>query len=315
MFVLDYQLKHLYDSEKFSEVEAELEKRIRLYGEDETTYGYKIGILNHEKKYEDLIKLSEKMYQLYPENTTVLNMMYTINKEVYKNNKAALSVYENYMKNNYNNAAWVRFQEILTDLGKQDKALAIKEIIAKSFPYSPSGFSDLAQYYYGIKQYSKAQDYINKALSLSSYDERYWASLGDMLSEQKNTAKAQEAYEKSLKCDPNQYDIINKIRKLGGKPELRLLPTVDVNQVINADKIDQAKNTDYGYYYILDQKDVVIYPGGATEEYINTVLRIMNQTGVDRYKETSIGYNNSQELLIEKAEIIKKNGARIEGEK
>ncbi len=36
---------------------------------------------------------------------------------------------------------------------------------------------------------------------------------------------------------------------------------------------------------------------------------------MDQYKESSIGYNNSQTLLIEKAEVIKKNNSKIEGER
>lgn len=40
-----------------------------------------------------------------------------------------------------------------------------------------------------------------------------------------------------------------------------------------------------------------------------------NDKGVERYKESSIGYSSSQTLLIEKAEIIKKNQAKIEGER
>src|SRR6185503_8289523 len=74
------------------------------------------------------------------------------------------------------------------------------------------------------------------------------------------------------------------------------------------------KNTDYGFYYILDQKDVIMHPGGATEEYITSIIRITNEKGVDRFKESSISYGGNQSLLIEKSEIIKKNQTKIEGE-
>ena len=80
-------------------------------------------------------------------------------------------------------------------------------------------------------------------------------------------------------------------------------------------KPSEAKNIDYGYYYILDQKDVIIFPGGANEEYYTTILKITNDKGVDRYKESSISYSNSQSLLIEKAEVIKKNQSKIQGER
>lgn len=316
LFILDYQIKEAYENKKYAETEALLEKRISLYGEDESSYGYKIGILSNDKKYEEMIKLAEKMYARYPENVNLLYMMYNIKKEVYKDNKAALGIYENFFKNNYNNQAWKQYEGILSEMGKNEKTLSMKESIGKNFPFSPESYSDLAAYYYSAKQYNKAEEYINKAISLSNYHETYWSSLGDILSEEKNIPAAVAAFQRSLEYEPNQYDIINKIRKLSGKSELNaLLTSVDADQVIKADKIDNAKNTDYGYYYILDQKDVILTPGGAREEYLNNIIRITNQKGVDEFKESSIGYDNSQELLIDRAEVIKKNGAKVEGEK
>ena len=205
--------------------------------------------------------------------------------------------------------------EILEEQGDSEKSLEIKRKHAENFPYSPKEFYSLSQYYYGAKQYDKAEEHIRKSLALSPYNETYWEQLGDIKSEKKNMPEAMEAYKQSLKYDPNQYAIINKIRKLNGKPELyKLFPETDIEAVIKSDKASEAKNTDYGYYYILDQKDVILYPGGATEEYYTIAIRITNEKGVDRYKESSIGYGNSQSLLIEKAEVIKKNQTKIEGE-
>jgi len=94
-----------------------------------------------------------------------------------------------------------------------------------------------------------------------------------------------------------------------------LFPAVNIDSCIKADKQENAKNTDYGYYFILDQKDVIMYPGGAREEYVTGIMRITNEKGVDKYKEISFSYYNTQTLLIEKAEVVKKNNTKIEGEK
>jgi hypothetical protein len=153
-------------------------------------------------------------------------------------------------------------------------------------------------------------------LVLSPYNEDYWEQLGDIKSEKNNTAEALDAYNQSLKYDPNQYDIISKIRKLNNKPEIyKLFPQVDIDKEIANDNPDEAQNKDYGFYYILDQQDAVIYPDGANEEYCTIILKITNNKGVERYKETSIGSDNDQSLLIEKAQIIKKNQAKIDGER
>ncbi len=316
LMVMDMKIKELFNNQKYEDGAAELEKRIQIHGEDLNTASYKILLLVHDNKYEELVKEVEKIFTKYPDNSKFIELMYAIKKEVYKDNKGAMKVYENFMKNNYDYGVYEKYASLLAEQGSNDKALDIKKKLAESFPYSPDGYYKLSKYYYSAKQYDKAEDYIKQALALSPYNESFWEQMGDIKSEKKNTAESLDAYNQSLKYDPNQYGIINKIRKLNGKSELyKLFPEIDIAKTIKEDNPSEAKNTDYGYYYILDQKDVILYPGGATEEYCTMLIKITNEKGVDRYKESSIGYNNSQNLLIEKAEVIKKSQAKIEGER
>ena len=316
LLVMDLNIKEHFNAQKYEDAAKEMDKRVQQYGESETVAYYKLLLLIQEKKYEELVKEVEKMYVKYPNNEKVLSMIYAIKKDVYKDNKGAIKVYENFLKKNYDYSIMEKYAEILSEQGDEKKALDIKKKLAENFPHSADEFYNLTNYYFGAKQFDKAEESINKCLALAPYNEYYWESYGDIQSEKNNVSGAMDAYNKSLKYDPNQYDIINKIRKLNGKQEIyKLLPQIDITAVIKSDDIKQAKNTDYGFYYILDQKDVVLYPGGASEEYYTNVIRITNEKGVDRYKESSIGYGNHQSLLIEKAEIVKKSGAKIDGEK
>ena len=122
---------------------------------------------------------------------------------------------------------------MLIDQGNTKKGLEIKEDLAKRFLLPRTGFYKLSQYFFSIKQYDKAEDYIKKSLVLSPYDEDYWEELGDIKSEKKDVTEALDAYNQSLKYDPNQYDIISKIRKLNNKPEIyKLFPQVDIDKEI-----------------------------------------------------------------------------------
>lgn len=316
LIVFDLKLQELFNNQKYEDGAVELQKRIELYGEDENTAAYRILLLVHDKKYEELVKEAERLYNRYPENAKLLEMMYVMKKEVYKDSKEAIKLYENYMKNNYSYTVFEKYASILEEQGNSDKALDVKKKLTELFPYSPSGYHSLSKYYFTTKDYKRAEAYILKALALSPYNENYWEQMGDIKNEQKNTNDAMDAYNRSLKYDPNQYTIISKIRKLNGKTELnKVFKEMDIVKTINEDKQSEAKNTDYGYYYILDQKNVIIYADGASEEYYTTLIRITNQKGVDNYKESSISYNNSQSLLIEKAEIFKSSGSKIEGER
>ncbi|MGN6530892.1 MAG: tetratricopeptide repeat protein, partial [Ginsengibacter sp.] len=84
VLVLDLHIKELYDNEKYDDCAAELANSIKLHGEDEFTSRYQLLLLIHDKKYDELVKVAEKMYDKYPDNKDVLTIMYNIKKEVYK---------------------------------------------------------------------------------------------------------------------------------------------------------------------------------------------------------------------------------------
>ena len=316
LVVLDLEIKDLFKSEKFEDGELVLLRRIALFGEDETTDAYKVTLLVHDEKYDELVKVGEKLYEKNPDNAKVLDMMYTIKKEVYKDNKGALDVYRKFLENNYNYDVYNSYAEKLEAAGNNAQALELKQKLVELFPYSPEGFKELAKYFSTTKNYSKATTNMQQAIALSPYNESYWEAYGDVLNLQNKPQEALAAYNKSLLYDPQQYELINKIRKLAGKKEFyKLFDETDIDKAIAADKPDEAKNTEKGYYYILDEKNVMLHAGGAVEEYYTLIVKIISDNGVEEFKESSIGYDNNQNLLIEKSEIRKKNKAKIEGER
>ncbi|HVZ97691.1 MAG TPA: DUF3857 domain-containing protein, partial [Chitinophagaceae bacterium] len=316
ILVSQLKVKELYDNEKYDECETALNNMIQKYGEDQYADGYRLILLAEEKKYDDLLKVAQEIYTQYPDNAKLVPMMYSIKKDVEKNNNAALGIYEKFMKDNYDYDTYVDYANILIDRGDIKKGLGIKEKLCTQFSYDPTGYYNLSKYYYTTKDYDGAEQYIHKALAIAPYNEDYWSQLGDIESEKQNTAEALKDYNRSLKYDPNQYEVISKIRKLNNEPDIsNLFSATDIDKIISADNLSEAKNVDYGYYYILDQKNAVIYPDGATEQYCTYIIRITNDKGVENYKESAINYSNSQSLLIQKAEVIKSNHTKIEGER
>lgn len=316
LLAFELNIKQLFENEKYEECAAELAKRIKIHGEDEVSISYEILLLEKDKKYDEMVKVAEKMYEKYPENAKLIGMMYTIKKEVNQDKKGALKVYEKFMKGNYNYDVFNNYANILIEQGDIKEGIAMKEKMIQTFDYDPMGPYNLAKYYVGIKQYDQAEKLLEKSLALSPYNEVYWELSGDIKSEKNDQAEALKAYNRSLEFVPNQYNLLSKIRKSQGKPEIsKLFPPIDIDQVIKEDKPLEAKNTDYGYYYILDQQDAVVYPDGANEKFITMIIKITNDEGVERYKESSIGYTNTETLLIEKAEIIKASKAKIQGER
>ena len=71
-----------------------------------------------DKKYDDLVKVAEKMYSKYPANAKLIPMMYNIKKEVYKDNKGAMKIYDNFMKDNYDYDTYIKFADLAHRPGK-----------------------------------------------------------------------------------------------------------------------------------------------------------------------------------------------------
>src|SRR5690606_2657172 len=172
-----------------------------------------LSILIYNENFEELIDVVGQSYKKYPENLGLLKMMDNGSKQAHKDNKKAIRWYEDYLKRKFNYSTLVDYANILQEQGDVKKSLEIKMDIPKDFPYDPSGYSRLADHFYGSKDYVKAEEYIRKAMGLAPYNEYYWAKLGDIKSERKQTQEAINAYNKSLQYEPNQYDVINKFSK------------------------------------------------------------------------------------------------------
>ncbi|MCO5234711.1 MAG: DUF3857 domain-containing protein [Chitinophagaceae bacterium] len=316
LMVLQTQVNELYQNQKYQECETILRKIIGLYGEDEYTEGHQLLLTIADQKYDDMVKLAESLYKKYPTNPWMLDAMYNIQKEVYQNQKAALNIYDRFAKNEFNYDIYNKYADALIETGDLKKGLAIKERISRQFPYSPDMSYNLAKYYYTTKQPQKSEEYLKRILALSPYAEKYWELSGDIQREKNNKTGALNAYHRSLELNPNQYSLISKIRKLNDKPEIStLFENEDVLKIIENDNPREAKNTEYGIYYILDKQDVVLYPGGARESFVTLLIKITNEKGIENYKERSIYYGNAETLLIENAQIIKPNQSKIDGEK
>lgn len=314
--VMHAKLDELYSNRKYQECEALLKDRIRLYGEDQSTAGVQALLLIADEKYDELVKLAEQLYTKYPDDAELAEWMFSIQKDVYQNKKAAFKVFERFVNNSYHYGTYKAYGDALTEAGDQKKGLAIKDRIVKRFPYSPSMAYELARYYFGTKQFDRSEEYLSQSISVSPYTESYWELKGDIQREKKNNSAALQAYNRSLELNPNQYSLISKVRKLKNKPEVStLFEETDVLKVIDEDKISNAKNADYGFYYILDKVDAIVYPEGAKEQFVTVLIRITNDKGIENYKGTSIGYGYGQSLLIENSQIIKPNKSRINGER
>lgn len=308
-------IQELMDNEKYSEAADEINKYVSVFGDDadEDLLNTKVKLYGIQNKMEELIKLIENTYKKDPENPTAAELMFNVKMKVYKDTKGAFEILEKYLKNNFNYQLIKTIAGEYEKQGMPDKELQWRKYLADNFSYDGDLVTDISKFYFDQKNYSKASEYGRKALTLAPYVANYWENLGIELKQQGAYKEATDAYRKAIYYDPNKYKAREQLRELENKPSLwKAFPETDVYELIRNAK----KNIeDYDYEYLLDEKFAIVYPEGASEEYYTLVIQIINQKGIDSWKETSVSYNsNSSYLIIEKAETVKKNGTKTPAE-
>lgn len=308
------KMEKLKGEEKFDEAMEVLDRRQALYGEDADILSERLGLLNSQKKVDEMVKLAETSYEKYPGNAEFVTMMFNLQKEGFKNKKAALGILEKYRKSNYNYKLFTSLYEEYISQGMVDKGLGLMRDLRKQFPYDPELAIDILRFNYDKQNYKEALAICDETLQLAPYVANYWGNKGIVLEQMNNKPAAIEAYEKALNYDKTKFDARNKIRTLKGQKDIfSIFPAADYYEMIKSAKPEQYK--EHPYFFILDEKQKVVYADGASEQYITFVIRINNQKGIDEWKESSVGYNeNNQILVIEKAEVVKRSGAKTTAE-
>lgn len=307
-------ISRLAEQEKYDEALKELDREVQLFGEDADTWTTRIRLYGKQNKTDDLIKAIQEGYAKYPESLEIVQMMFSLRINGYKDAKGAIKIYENYLKDNYNFHVVKDLAAEYAKQGMKDKALQLLEMQKNYFPYDADLYTNVSSVLYDQQDYKKAVEYGRQALALAPYVATYWENVGLELQQMHSDQEAIDAYRKAIYYDANKYSARERLRELQKKPSIwNAFPDTDVYKVIRQ---TAGKPCNYDYYYILDEKFAVVYPEGATEEYYTTVVRIVNQKGIDDWKEYNISYNsNSQDLSVEKAEVVKKNGTVTPAEK
>jgi len=313
LVAIKLNLSRLIDEKKYDEAFKELDHCISLYGEDEDSWLTKMRFYSNLNKMDELIKTIQTAYEKYPDNPDIVNWMWSLKVNGFKDAKAGIGVLETYLKTNYNYSIIKILEEEYIKQGEKEKALQILQTSQNNFPYEPEIVTNISSFHYDQAAYEKAADLGRKALTLAPYVSTYWENLGLELQQQHSDSEAIRAYRQALYYDANKYSAREHLRDLEKKPSLwKAFPETDIYQAIR----DVANKTfDYDYFYITDDKFAIVYPEGATEEYITICIRILTEKGLNKWKETSIAYNSSnQELKVEKAETVKRSGSVVPAE-
>jgi tetratricopeptide (TPR) repeat protein len=303
------------EKEDYDELERQIVRLETLYGKDEKTELQRMRLLATRKQYDEMLKLVNDAYERYPDQYELVSMRSMIEKEVYKNPRAAIAVIEKYLKNNANSTAVAEVSSAYIKLGNPDKGLKTYAELLERYPYAVGYFTKMAKTHFGLRNYQQALEYQQKALALAPYIGDYWNEVGLIYEQMGKEAEAKEAYLKAVTYEPSNYEVRKKLRKLNGQKDIYSYFTdPDVYGIFNRSP-KAEKNSGESSAILHQEVQHIIYPGGGSEERYILVAKVLNNSGIDIWKEYSIDYNeNTQRLIVEKSEVLKANGSKLASE-
>lgn len=302
--------------ESWDECATLLKKRISLYGENEDTRTKELNILAQKKETEQLQKAVDDAYRQYPNSATFTAYKYLMDANSSKNIRASANIIRNYLDKHYNAKMYDLLIENDLKTGAVDDAIGIYKKMIGNAPYGIGYYTKVASIYYEMKDYKTALEWQQKAIDRAPYEGSFYYDKGQMYDAMGKKDEAIEMMKKAIVYSPTNYDARKKLRLLEGKTDLfESFRTNDVNALYQqalANKKDIKENG----VCLLNDKQQIVYPeNGAVEERNEHLIQVLTQSGVDDYKEVDIPYNEyTQRLIVEKAEIFKKDGSKVQAE-
>ena len=315
VFSLIARYSDLVESEKYDEAENILNRMIELYGENEKTDEKKLAIKSMQKRYDEVISMARQYLKKYPDKYSVVHLNYIILKDVDKKPAAALKLLEKYSKKNYNESAQALIANHYFEYGNIAKGMSILQKRIVDNPYATGYLDHLISILNKTQQYNLALRYAEQALKLTPYLPYFYSTLGNVYKNMNQPEKAKEQFRKAIYYAPNNYDARTELRLLESKQSVyELFPKVNLTELI-ASAASPADYPDDNSLFLLNSVQRVVYPEGAKEYRRQIAIKILKQTGIERWKEYGIGYNGHLEkLIIDKAEVIKANGSVVKAE-
>lgn len=315
-----YGLMLRYDDaeskEDWDECQRLLNKRMKLYGENENTSTKAIEIMGKKNETEKIITAVTQGYKNYPNSAAFAMLEYLFIAEGSKDMRAASNVLRDYVARNYSPRVYELIIQNDLKTGQVGDAIRIYKKLIEDQPYAIGYYSKLADIYFSTKDYKAALDWMQRAIDLAPYIGSFYYSKGMIYDAMDNKNNALEMMRKAVYYSPTNYEARKKLRTLDGKKDLfDYFKTNDAEQVYK-DALAADKDIKDNALLLLNDKQQVVYPeNGAVEEHGEYLIQVLTQSGVDDYKEISIPYNGyTQRLIVEKAELFKKDGSKVQAE-
>lgn len=314
-----YALNLKYDEankkEDYNEAEEVLNKIISLYGSSLNTELKQIDMIARKKNYDELYKSINAIYKKYPDEYSTMALKYLIETSTSKDLSKGNAILKKYISTNHSDKVLTTMADNYFKLGNVNEGLKIYQQRINNRPYAIGDYQDMADLYFEMQNYEEALRWQNKTVEKAPYHGYYYQKVGKILEAQNKSADAKAAYQKAIYYDPTNYTSRKQIAIIDGKKdEFSNFKTEDVYEMYK-NAPDKSAYPDDNSLIILNDRQRIVYPEGASEEKDEILIKVFDQAGIDNWKEYYVGYNQyTQRLIVDKSEVLKANGNRLQAE-
>lgn len=313
-YALDELSDDAISSNKITEVKNICQKMKDLYGESITTRYLDSWLASKQGMQEEHIAIAKANYEKYPFRYGYMSTMFSIEEHTLKNSKAATAIVEDYCSKYFNPSALETLSARYIKDGDTEKGLEILADRINKMPYTSGFIYNYANTLFRMQRYKEALDVSERLLVLTPYLPSTYTLRADIYKAMKDEKKAIENYKKSIYYNPTLFESRTQLRQLENKKEVdELFPRFSIDSLISKAGNATEYPNDPSLIILYDTK-LMFHPEGATEYHAELAVKILNQSGIEIWKEYSIPYYGNQQLILDKSEIIKAGGQKVKAE-
>ncbi len=271
----------------------------------------KLGVREEYIKILDEVK---KLYKTRKDERALVEMMKNISKDVDGNEKESINIIESYTKDNFDENFYYELLRYYKKNNNKDSYINLVNSYSRIMPYNPKYKSDLVQYYFNRKEFDKSKEVIDDLLTYRPYVSKLYQEIGDLYYNTDEKEKSINYFAEASKLKPQSYYLKNKIYNLKNKKDIAdEIELMDPEKTLKEYKKQTIKEEGHDYIIVLSESAYIRPGGGGTMNIIQYMIELKNQKALDDWQR--LDFNSIGDLNIDKAQVYKKNGTKIEGER
>lgn len=312
-------LRHAFDramkSENLDEAQEVLGLMERHQPGSEMLYRSRIQYYSQRKQVEKIIEANAEAFKAFPHVWDFVYLEAVISMQTSQKMDGAIALFSNFLKHQVTSAALTNLADCYLRSGRIDRWEATFARALRQDPCSPGWYNKMADVYMALQNYPKAREALHAALAISPNCSVYWSKLGGVHRAMDNATAAGEAYRAAIVFKPTDYAAREALRELEGKRSIfQNFAAHDIDSLI-AVAPPAADHPDDAGILLLDNVQRVVFERGGSMSNHEWLVKLFKPSAIDELKEYRIAYNaNTQQLIVEKAVSIKKDGAEVKAD-